>query len=99
MKTKEQIIEHINELDKKFALVLKHHNKYIDLYFKAKNSWSFRDFTGSRMRKYRHKCKKCFILCSAITNYKEGLEWVLDNKHEVNNDKIIMLHRFTPMGI
>lgn len=84
MKTREQIQERINKLDKKLSLTAKHHDKYVELYHKACDSWSCKDLSGSRMRRYKSKYIKLYEIWREMTYYKKGLEWTLIS--EVEND-------------
>lgn len=80
MKTKEQIQERINKLKKRLSLTAKHHDKYVELYHKACDSWSCKDSTGSRICRYKSKYKELYEIWQEMTYYKKGLEWVLDNE-------------------
>lgn len=82
MKTRKQIQERINKLDKKLSLTVKHHDKYVELYHKACDSWSCKDFWGSRARKYRYKYTELYDIWREMTYYKKGLEWTLISEVE-----------------
>lgn len=85
MKTKEQIQERINKLEKNLALTAKHHDKYVELYHKACNSWSCKDLSGSRIRRYKSKYIELYEIWQEMTYYKKGLEWTLISECEVKN--------------
>ena len=82
MKTREQIQERINKLDKKLFLTAKHHDKYVELYRKACNSWSCKDLSGSRVCRYKSKYIKLYKIWMEMTYYKKGLEWTLISEVE-----------------
>lgn len=82
MKTREQIQERINKLDKKIYLTAKHHDKYVELYRKALASWSCKDLSGSRMRRYKSKYIELYEIWREMTYYKKGLEWTLISEVE-----------------
>lgn len=83
MKTQEQIQERINKLEKRLSITAKHHDKYVKLYHKACNSWSCKDLTGSRMRRYKIKYIELYEIWREITYYKKGLEWCIGNENKV----------------
>ena len=78
MKKLEQIQERINKLEKRLSLTAKHHDKYVELYYKACDSWSCKDLSGSRMRRYKSKYIELYKIWQEMIHYKKGLEWVLD---------------------
>ena len=80
MKTKEQIQERINKLEKRLSIIAKHHDKYLELYHKACDSWSCKDLIGSRERRYKSKYTELYKIWREMTHYQKGLEWVLDNE-------------------
>lgn len=80
MKTKKQIQARIDKLDKKLSLIVKHHDKYVKLYHKACDSWSCKDLTGSRIRRYKSKYIELYEIWRETTHYKKGLEWVLNEQ-------------------
>lgn len=86
MKTIEQIQARINKLEKRLSLTAKHHDKYVELYHKACNSWACKDLTGSRIRRYKSKYIELYEIWREMTYYKKGLEWTLITECEGNND-------------
>lgn len=87
MKTKKQIQERINKLEKKLSLIAKHHDKYVKLYHKACDSWSCKDLTGSRIRRYKSKYIELYEIWREMIYYKKGLEWILTSECEVENEQ------------
>lgn len=85
MKTKKQIQARIDKLNKKLSLIAKHHDKYVELYHKACDSWSYKDLTGLRIRRYKSKYMELYEIWREMTYYKKGLEWVLVGECEVKN--------------
>ena len=88
MKTKEQIQERVNKLKKLLAQTAKHHDKYVELYHKACDSWSCKDFSGARICKYKRKYIELYEVWKEMTYYKKGLEWVLKECEEENAEQV-----------
>ena len=84
MKTREQIQERINKLEKNLALTAKHHDKYVELYKKSLNSSKLRDIFYQRSGRYKSKYRELYERWREMTYYKKGLEWTLIS--EVEND-------------
>ena len=80
MKTKEEIQERLNKLEKELSLINKHHEKYVKLFHKACNSWGCKDFTGSRMRRYKSKYIDLAYTWREMLYYGMGLQWVLEEE-------------------
>ena len=82
MKTREQIQERINKLEKNLALTAKHHDKYVELYKKSLNSSKLRDIFYQRSGRYKSKYIKLYKIWMEMTYYKKGLEWTLISEVE-----------------
>lgn len=80
MKTREQIQEQINKLNKKLSLTVKHYDKYVELYKKSLSSSKLRDIFYQRSWRYKSKYIELSEIWQEMTYYKKGLEWVLDNE-------------------
>ena len=83
MKTKEQIQERINKLEKNLALTAKHHDKYVELYKKSLSSSKLRDIFYQISGRYKSKYRKLYERWREMTYYKKGLEWTLISECEV----------------
>ena len=86
MKTKEQIQERINKLEKKLALTAKHYDKYVELYKKSLNSSKLRDIFYQRSGRYKSKYIELYEIWREMIYYKKGLEWTLISEGEVENE-------------
>lgn len=84
MKTREQIQERINTLDRKLSLIVKHHDKYVELYKKSMDSSKLRDIFYQRSGRYKNKYIELYERWREMTYYKKGLEWTLIS--EVENE-------------
>lgn len=82
MKTKEQIQARIDKLDKKLSLIVKHHDKYVELYKKSMGSSKLRDIFYQRSWRYKNKYRELYDLWREMTYYKKGLEWTLISEVE-----------------
>lgn len=80
MKTEEKIKERINKLKVRLNITAKHHDKYVDLYTRAKHSW--KDVFSSRIYKYHSKYTELYSIWKEMTYYKKALEWVLEDTDE-----------------
>lgn len=76
MKSREEIICKIKRLEKIANLAHKHNEKYIELRFKANNSW--KDLIYLKARRYYEKALDKKQLYQAAMYQRQGLLWVLD---------------------
>ncbi len=80
MRSESEIRERINKLKVRLNIIAKHHDKYVDLFQRAKHSW--KDVFSSRIYKYHNKYTKLYGIWKEMTYYKKALEWVLQEDNQ-----------------
>lgn len=80
MRSEDEIRERINKLKVRLNITAKHHDKYVDLYIRAKHSW--KDVFSSRIYKYHSKYTELYDIWKEMTYYKKALEWVLQEDNQ-----------------